>query len=175
MIHFRTASIQDAPIITHLVNSAYRGEYSKKGWTTEADLIEGQRTDQDSVIKMIESNGEQIELAFDDSNHLLGCVSIKRENLDTLYFGMLTVDPILQGSGMGKKILLHLENLARKEERTKIRLTVIPQRLELIAFYERRGFKATGKIEKFPTHDPSNGRPIVNDLELREYVKILAD
>jgi ribosomal protein S18 acetylase RimI-like enzyme len=175
MIYFRTASIQDASIITHLVNSAYRGEYSKKGWTTEADLIEGQRTDQDSVIKMIEAKEEQIELAFDYSKKLLGCVYIKRENLDTLYFGMLTVDPILQGSGLGKTILLHLENLARKEERTKIRLSVIPQRLELIAFYERRGFKATGKVEKFPSYDPSNGRPKVSDLELKEYIKVLAE
>jgi ribosomal protein S18 acetylase RimI-like enzyme len=175
MINFRTALIQDAEMISQLVNSAYRGEYSKKGWTTEADLIEGQRTDLASVIKMIESKGEQIELAFDDSNHLLGCVYLKRENLDTLYFGMLTVDPILQGSGLGKTILLHLENMARQEERSKIRLTVIPQRLELIAFYERRGFKATGNIEKFPSHDPSNGRPLVSDLELREYIKILAD
>jgi ribosomal protein S18 acetylase RimI-like enzyme len=173
MIHFKTAQIDEAKLITNLVNSAYRGDYSRQGWTTEADLIEGQRTDEASIIKMIQTQDEQIEIAFNSEEKVVGCVFLKREDENTLYFGMLTVDPSLQGAGLGKKILLHIESIARKENKDKIRLTVIPQRKELIEFYERRGFIATGRQEDFPSHDPANGKPKINDLKLKEYIKTL--
>jgi ribosomal protein S18 acetylase RimI-like enzyme len=173
MIHFRTAQINDAKLITNLVNSAYRGDYSRQGWTTEADLIEGQRTDDASIIKMIQSQGEQIEIALNSEEKVVGCVFLKQEDETTLYFGMLTVEPSLQGAGLGKKILLHIESIARKENKDKIRLTVIPLRKELIEFYERRGFKATGRLEDFPYDDPANGNPKISDLKLKEYIKTL--
>ena len=173
MIHFKTAQIHEAKLITNLVNSAYRGDYSRQGWTTEADLIEGQRTDDASIIKMIQTQGEQIEIALNTDGKVVGCVFLKREDQSTLYFGMLTVEPSLQGAGLGKKILLHIETIARKENREKIRLTVIPQRTELIEFYERRGFKATGREEDFPSHDPANGTPKISNLKLMEYIKTL--
>ncbi len=173
MIHFKTAQLDEVKLITNLVNSAYRGDYSRQGWTTEADLIEGQRTDDDSIIKMIQTPGEQIEIALNSAGKVVGCVFLKREDETTLYFGMLTVEPSLQGAGLGKIILLHIESLARKENKNKIRLTVIPQRKELIEFYERRGFKATGRQEDFPSHDPANGKPKISDLKLKEYIKTL--
>jgi ribosomal protein S18 acetylase RimI-like enzyme len=173
MIHFKTAKIDETELITNLVNSAYRGDYSRKGWTTEADLIEGQRTDDASIIKMIQTQGEQIEIALNPEGKVVGCVFLKREDENTLYFGMLTVEPSLQGTGLGKIILLHIESIARKENKNKIRLTVIPQRKELIEFYERRGFKATGREENFPYHDPANGNPKISDLKLKEYIKTL--
>lgn len=173
MIHFKTAQLDDAKSITNLVNSAYRGDYSRKGWTTEADLIEGQRTDDASIIKMIQTPGEQIEIALNPDGKVIGCVLLKREDKNTLYFGMLTVEPSLQGSGLGKKILLQIESIARKENKDKIRLTVIPQRKELIEFYERRGYQATGRQEDFPYHDPTNGNPKISDLKLKEYIKEL--
>ncbi len=173
MIHFKTAKIDETELITNLVNSAYRGDYSRKGWTTEADLIEGQRTDDASIIKMIQTQGEQIEIALNPEGKVVGCVFLKREDENTLYFGMLTVEPSLQGTGLGKIILFHIESIARKENKNKIRLTVIPQRKELIEFYERRGFKATGREENFPYHDPANGNPKISDLKLKEYIKTL--
>ena len=173
MIHFKTAEKKEAQFITNLVNSAYRGDYSRHGWTTEADLIEGQRTDLSSIIKMIQTDGEQIEIAINHAGKVMGCVFIKREDHRTLYFGMLTVEPTLQGSGLGKKLLHHIESIARQEKRDRIRLTVIPERLELIDFYQRRGFQATGNLEDFPYDDPSNGRPKVKDLKLKEYIKTL--
>src|SRR4051794_13241714 len=44
-VMFREAGPADLGAIVALVESAYRGESSRAGWTTEADLLDGQRTD----------------------------------------------------------------------------------------------------------------------------------
>lgn len=157
MTNFRKAEISDIPSLHLLVNSAYRGDSSKKGWTTEADLLDGQRTDPEGLLEMILSPDSQIELAYEE-NMILGCVYIKEED-NGLYFGMLTVNPELQTQGIGKKLLLRVEELAREKNKNTIRMTVIGQRQELIAFYERRGYRRTGKTEPFPDHDPRFGLP----------------
>lgn len=173
MISFRTACPKDAPALSHLVNSAYRGDSSKAGWTTEADLLGGQRTDADKILEMIESQTSQIEIAFDSerSDDILGCVYLNQENIVTLYFGMLTVNPAIQAQGLGKLLLSHLESVARDKGYKKIRMTVISVRKELIAFYERRGYWATGVTEVFPANDPRFGIPKVSDLEFLEFIK----
>jgi N-acetylglutamate synthase-like GNAT family acetyltransferase len=170
MITFRTATILDAELISKLVNSAYRGESSKKGWTTEADLLGGQRTDAEKIQEMIEAKNSQIELSID--GEILGCVYLKVEENKTLYFGMLTVTPELQASGIGKLLLEHLEIKANEKGCTQIRMTVISIRKELIAFYERRGYKATGKTEPFPMNDPRFGIP-KTPLTFLEFAKTL--
>ncbi len=157
MTNFRKAEISDIPALHLLVNSAYRGDSSKKGWTTEADLLDGQRTDPEGLQEMILSPDSKIELAL-EQDQILGCVYIKTEE-DALYFGMLTVNPELQTQGIGKKLLLRVEELAREMNKNTIRMTVIGQRQELIAFYERRGYRRTGKTEPFPDHDPRFGLP----------------
>lgn len=172
MIFFKTATIHDIPSLVQLINSAYRGDSSNAGWTTESSLLDGQRTDNESLTQLIEEPFNQIEMAFDGET-LIGCVHIKKENAETLYFGMLTVSPTLQSKGLGKKLIEHVEELARKEKRKRIRISVIQYRKELIAFYERRGFKATGNFEKFPSHDPKFGIPKVDNLELHEFIKEL--
>lgn len=157
MITFRTASIQDSTLIADLVNSAYRGDSSKKGWTTEADLLGGQRTDVQKIQEMIEGPTSQMELAIDSD--ILGCVYLNFETKDTLYLGMLTVNPELQTKGIGKLLLNHVEEVALKKKCHTIRMTVISVRTELIAFYERRGYKITGQTEPFPEGDPRFGVP----------------
>lgn len=174
MIRFRTALLQDAPTLARLVNSAYRGDYAKKGWTTEADLLDGQRTDEEALLEIIQTSGHQIELALDEADQILGCIHIRRESPSTLYFGMLTVEPSAQTQGIGKQLLNHIEQLARNEGLKFIRMTVLPQRKELIAYYERRGFKATGQSEPFPVNDPRYGLPKVTGLVLMEYIKKLS-
>lgn len=154
---FRKAEITDAQNITDLVNSAYRGDSSKVGWTTEADLLGGQRTDIEKIQEMINDESARIELCIEERT-ILGCIYIKKE-FDAVYFGMLTVDPTLQNKGTGKLLLNRLEELAKEWGYQKIRMTVISQRSELIAYYERRGYRFTGKTEPFPENDPRFGLP----------------
>lgn len=155
MMKFRKAEIEDAEKITDLVNSAYRGDSSKAGWTTEADLLGGQRTDPEGIKEMIRN--DRIELVH-ESDELLGCIYIRKEP-DAVYFGMLTVKPTLQNKGTGKVLLNRLEELTLEWGYKKIRMTVISSRAELIAYYERRGFKWTGESEPFPESDPRFGLP----------------
>jgi len=98
---------------------------------------------------------------------------LKFEDEDTLYFGMLTVTPVAQSKGLGKEIIKQVESVALLNKCKRIRISVIQYRKELISFYERRGFVASGKFENFPTNDPKFGIPKVWDLELREYIKNL--
>lgn len=175
MIRFETASLFQAHDLARLVNSAYRGEYSELGWTTEAAFLGGQRTDVESLIMLIETPLNQIEIAYDEkTNNLLGCVHLIQELPDTLYFGMLTIEPTLQGQGLGKILLNHLESIAKIQGLNQIRCAVIPLRTELIAFYERRGFKATGSNEPFPIDDPRFGLPKITGLILKEFAKFLS-
>jgi GNAT superfamily N-acetyltransferase len=174
MIRFKTATNQNAQEIANLVNSAYRGEYSQQGWTTEASLLGGQRTDAESLQRLIDSPLNQIEIAYEgESQSIIGSVHLIQEIPDTLYFGMLTVEPRAQAKGLGKIILKHVENIALRYGLKRIRFTVIPNRTELVAFYQRRGFNATGKSEPFPEQDPKFGMPKVEGLILLEYDKMI--
>ena len=172
VLSFRTALRADASPITRLVNSAYRGESSKQGWTTEADLLGGQRTDDEKVLEMIEAPASRIELAF-GGVLLVGCVYLRREPAGTCYLGMLTVDPSRQAGGLGKHVLSHAEDTARRWDCWRIRMTVIQQRSELLRFYERRGYALTGASEAFPEDDPRFGLPKVPGLRFLELAKDL--
>lgn len=175
MIRFQTATIHDAPALSKLVNSAYRGDSSKQGWTTEADLLDGQRTDPESLIKIIENPLNQIELAYEGKSlNLLGSVHLLQELPDTIYFGMLTIDPSLQGQGFGKILINHVEQVTRAYGFKQIRITVISSRTELIDFYKRRGFKETGREEPFPENDPKFGIPKIKGLFFKEFIKVLS-
>ena len=171
---FKTATTTNADQISQLVNSAYRGDSSKAGWTTEADLLDGQRTDPTSIEQTILTPNNSIELALDENtNELMGVVHLKHDDDETLYFGMLTVKPNSQAQGLGKKLLEHVETYAQKNNFTRLRISVLHLRPELIAYYERRGFKATGEFIPFPENDPLHGIPKVKGLKLLEFVKSL--
>jgi predicted N-acetyltransferase YhbS len=152
MIIIRTAHPADADVIHLLVNSAYRGEGSKRGWTTEADLLGGQRTDREKV---------------------LDCVQLTREPAGSCYLGMLTVDPGRQAAGLGSRLLSHGEQVAREWGCASMRITVIHLRDELLRYYERRGYRLTGAVEPFPT-DPRYGLPRT-ELKLLVLAKPLHD
>jgi GNAT superfamily N-acetyltransferase len=156
---FRAATRADAVRVAALVNSAYRGESSKRGWTTEADLLGGQRTDPEGVIDMIEAPGSCIVLAFDAHGTLIGCVRLQREAGGSCYLGLLTVDPTRQAQGAGRLMMDHSEMLAREWGCSCMRMTVIHLREELLRYYERRGYTRTGREEPFPENDPRFGLP----------------
>lgn len=174
MIRFQTATTLNAQEIASLVNSAYRGEYSKQGWTTEASILGGQRTDAEKLQTLIQTPLNQIEIAYEgDSHNIIGSVHLLQEPPDTLYFGMLTVEPKFQARGLGKIILEHLEKVAKSYGYKRVRFTVIPTRTELVAFYERRGYTTTGNFEPFPDSDPKFGLPKITGLILKEFEKKL--
>lgn len=152
-----TVTQKDIDAIDQLVNSAYRGESSKKGWTTEADLLDGLRTNPDSLKKLIQDPGAVILKCTDHNDTVMGCVYLKKKGTK-LYLGMLTVNPLLQAQGIGKQLLLAAEAYARQNNCNGITMTVIAVRHELIAWYERHGYRPTGETEPFPA-DPVFGLP----------------
>lgn len=151
------ATTADAPELDRLVNSAYRGESSRQGWTTEADLLDGTRTDAAAINELIETPGTTL-LKYVEDQEILGCVELKKEE-DKLYLGMLTVKPNLQGKGIGKQLLKAAEDEAIRQKCTSIFMTVISVRKELIDWYVRHGYQLTGERKPFAFNDPRFGQP----------------
>ena len=151
-LSFRRALVGDAEIIAALVNSGYRGEVSKQGWTTEADLLDGIRTDATEIRQLIELADSMIYLCL-QGTEIIGSVHLQL-NGDAGYLGLFVVKPTLQGSGIGKQFMLAAERAAQSAWGIrKMTMTVITVRAELIAFYERRGYHRTGKHIPFPADE----------------------
>lgn len=167
---FRDAVEADVDPLVALIESAYRGDASRAGWTTEADLLHGQRTDPDGVRAALAAGRM---LVAERAGALVACCQLERRGR-TAYFGMFSVSPALQGSGLGKAVLAEAERIARDEwGATTMEMTVIAQREDLIAFYERRGFRRTGVVLPFPYGDERFGVPQRDDLCFVELVKPL--
>lgn len=159
-MNLKKAAPESSQEITLLVNSAYRGESSKAGWTTEADLLGGQRSDEDSINELIQRKDSIILTHVNKKNEMIACVHIEKKNDQTTYLGMLTVKPTLQAKGLGKILLKEAEDYSRNYfKSSKIVMTVIHLRSELIGWYERRGYKKTGETRVFPMNDPRFGLP----------------
>ncbi len=151
------ATEEDIPQLVSLLNSAYRGEASKKGWTTEADMIAGEiRTDIPTLQKLMQTPGAAFLKYTNEEGVINGCVFLHKRG-DKLYFGMLGVSPGLQAKGIGKQLMSAAEDHAGKNECTALFMRVISLRDELIAWYERLGYKKTGATEPFP--DDKFGKP----------------
>ena len=163
-MHLEPATAADVPPLHALVESAYRGESARRGWSHEADLLDGQRTDQAALQAMIADPSQHL-LVFRDNDRLRACVALTDKGHGLAYLGMLTVDPHHQSGGLGKLILSAAEDHALAFGATRMEMTVIAQRRELIAWYERRGYRATGERRPFPSHDPRFGLPRRDDLE----------
>lgn len=169
---FRAATAEDVEAIAELVQSAYRGDSSRAGWTTEADLLGGQRTSSDDVLPSITATDSVVVLAEGD-DALLACCHVQRRG-SRCYFGLFAVDPARQGDGVGKQVMAFAEELARTRWGcTVMEMTVIRQRTDLIAFYERRGYTDTGRRSPFPYGDERFGLPQREDLEFTLLEKVL--
>ena len=152
------ATLNDATALTTLINSAYRGEGSKKGWTTEADLLDGQRTDEAAMADLI-SKADSALLKYENADGLLqGCVYLEKQ-ANQMYLGMLTVAPHLQNSGIGKQLLRAAEAYAQRQGCAAVVMSVISVRNELIDWYQRHGYRKTGATKPFPHSDPRFGIP----------------
>jgi ribosomal protein S18 acetylase RimI-like enzyme len=171
-IVFRNATPADADAVIALVESAYRGDTSRAGWTTEADFLDGRRTGPDDVLAQIERPHSRILLA-EREGQLLACAHAAVED-GAGYFGMFSVQPGLQNTGIGKAMLAEAERIAREDwQLPTMRMTVIDIRAELIAWYERRGYRRTGITKPFPYGDARFGIPKRDDLRFEILEKIL--
>jgi ribosomal protein S18 acetylase RimI-like enzyme len=170
------ASAADAQRITELIESAYRGPSSRQGWTTEADLLDGQRTDLEAVREALARDDVRLLIATTADDLLLGCCQIERRPDDAAYFGSFAVRPNLQNMGVGKVLLAAAEAAASRQWNvTRMEMTVIAQRGELIAWYERRGYARTGERRPFPYADERAGLPRRDDLDFVVLEKSLAE
>ncbi|MEV6424477.1 GNAT family N-acetyltransferase [Streptomyces sp. NPDC051662] len=169
---YRDATAADTDAIVALIESAYRGDSSRTGWTTEADILAGQRTDPRGVLDVIESPGSRL-LAVERDGELVACCQLEHRG-DVAYFGMFAVSPGTQGSGLGKQVMAVAERVAGETWGVgEMQMTVITVREELIAWYERRGYRRTGKLYPFPYGDERFGIPQRDDLEFELLVKRL--
>ena len=171
-LQFRAAGIADVPAIVALVESAYRGDASRAGWTTEADFLEGRRTGPDDIETILARDRSRILLAERDGE-LLACAHVAVED-GAGYFGMFSVDPLRQGQGIGNLVLAEAERIAGEEwSCPMMRMTVIDIREDLIPFYERRGYRRTGIKKPFPYGDERFGLPKRDDLRFEVLEKPL--
>ncbi|MER5480720.1 GNAT family N-acetyltransferase [Streptomyces sp. NPDC002734] len=170
---FREATTQDVDALIDLVESAYRGDSSRAGWTTEADILDGQRTDAAAVREIVDHPSQRLLVAERDGL-LVACCQLEHRG-DHAYFGMFAVRPGLQGGGVGRAVLTEAERRVRESwGATEMHMTVITVREELIAWYERRGYRRTGRTSPFPYGDERFGLPRRDDLEFELLVKELA-
>ena len=148
-MNIRPAGTADGAALVSLVNSAYRGEGSKKGWTTEADLLDGTRTDETNIIELMNDANAIILKCANEEDKIIGSVYLQEQN-GKLYLGMLSVSPDLQGTGIGKRLMAAADEYARRNNCKSIFITVISVRHELIEWYERHGYRKTGERKAFP-------------------------
>ncbi|MFT4248210.1 MAG: GNAT family N-acetyltransferase [Pseudomonas sp.] len=169
---FRTASVADIDAIVALVTSAYRGEASRAGWTTEADFLDGARIDP-QVLRDDILRERSLVLLVEQDGQLTACAHVADED-GTGYFGMFSVSPALQGGGIGKRLLEEAERIAAQQwGLARMQMTVIDIRTELIAFYQRRGYRRTGITKPFPYGDERFGVPLRDDLRFEVLEKPL--
>ncbi|MEU8690308.1 GNAT family N-acetyltransferase [Streptomyces sp. NPDC048665] len=171
-VTFRDATYADVDALVALIESAYRGDASRAGWTTEADILEGQRTDPEGVLDVIKSPDSRL-LAVERDGRIVACCQLEHRS-DHAYFGMFAVSPTMQGAGLGKVVMAEAERRAREAWGVgEMRMTVISVRDDLIAWYERRGYRRTGQMSPFPYGDERFGIPQRADLQFELLVKPL--
>lgn len=141
----------DVAELTALINSAYRGTSSQQGWTSEAHLLDGLRIDEPTITEYLQANNTTILKYTNEEGQIVASVYLEVRDGNRLYLGMLTVSPTLQANGIGRQLLHEAEIWATNLNCHTIFMTVITTRHELIAWYQRRGYRNTGKIQPFPT------------------------
>jgi ribosomal protein S18 acetylase RimI-like enzyme len=170
---FRAAGWGDRDRILRLVESAYRGEASRAGWTTEADLLDGQRTDRQELEELLRDPSAVIVLSF-VADDLVGCVKVYAKGEGLSHIGMFAIEPRLQSRGLGGALLAEAERVAREQQgAVRTEMTVIEQRHELLGWYARRGYHPTGETQPFPYGNPRFGLPRRDDLRFVVLVKQL--
>ena len=167
-----TAGPGDTDRLVQLINSAYRGDESRKGWTTEADFLEDRRIE-GPELKSLLLNPAAMILKMTQGPEIVACAYLEKR-LPAAYIGMLSVKPTLQSQGIAKRVLARAEDIVKNDWRLDaIEMKVISIREELIAYYARRGYAVTGEREPFPYDKLKPGQAKRNDLEFTVLRKLL--
>lgn len=146
----RPATLADLSALHAVIERAYRGDSARQGWTHEADLVSGTRTDL-PTLQAIVADPKQELLTLFEGRGPLGCVNVAHRGGGLAYLGLLSIEPARQGNGLGRRLLAAAEDHARDAFGcASIEMTVLEQRRELIAYYERRGWRRTGERRPFP-------------------------
>jgi predicted N-acetyltransferase YhbS len=172
-LQIRPARPGDAEVLVTLIRSAYRGDTSRAGWTSEADLVEGDRISAGQVRAMTERSGSLMLVAQNQAG-IVACCQLENRGAGLVYFGTFAVSPVDQGAGLGRQLMAEAEYQAVTAfAASRLEMTVLAQQDKLIAYYERRGFRRTGETRPFPA-DPRYARPLRDDLYFVVLVKHLA-
>lgn len=170
----RDATFDDVDTIVALVESAYRGDASRAGWTTEADLLVGRRTDPAEIARLLSTDGVVVLLAAAPDGDVLGTCQLQRREGGAAYFGMFAVSPTAQGGGIGGTLLAAAESRARLDwDASVMEMTVLGQREELIAWYQRKGYRPTGETHPWPPSENVRSTPLRDDLYFMTLAKPL--
>ncbi|MFC5290193.1 GNAT family N-acetyltransferase [Actinokineospora guangxiensis] len=169
-MEYRAATLDDVPALVDLVESAYRGESSRAGWTTEADFLDGQRTDPEEIARLVGTPKNLVLMASTD--RLVACCHLAEVD-GAAYFGMFAVVPGLQGGGVGRAVLAEAERTFASWGLREVRMKVVSRREELIAWYVRRGYTLTDEFTPFPYGDARFGEPLEPGLRFVTLIKFL--
>lgn len=146
----RPAIPADLTQLHPVIERAYRGDSARGGWTHEADLLDDQRTDIETLTAILGAGSERLLVAERDGA-IIGCVQISDRGHGTSYLGLLCVDPMRQAGGLGKLLVAAAEAQAVGAfNAERMEMTVIDSRIELIRYYERRGYRVNGETRPFP-------------------------
>lgn len=165
----------DLSAIVALMNSAFRGDESKRGWSTEAEIIKGTRTTESLLKEEIAGGAFYLIVRGGEGEPLKGCVCLQHHSPELWHLGALTVQPGMQNAGFGRQLLFASEQYAAEHGARTIEMTVVSLREALIAWYERRGYRLTGETRPFPYGDERNGVPARDDLEFLVMKKDLSE
>lgn len=175
MLHFHKAELVDAQEVAAMINSAYRGESSRAGWTTEADLLDGLRTTTPEIASIIKREDAFVLIGV-LNDQIVATICCELQIIageSTAHFGMIAVKPALQSRGYGTEVIQAAEAMTLRQWRVAgFHMAVISIRNELIAFYERLGFMRTGEFKDFPT-EPTLWQPKVEGLNLEYLAKVI--
>jgi ribosomal protein S18 acetylase RimI-like enzyme len=159
----RFASLDDVPTLHALIESGYRGDSARRGWSHEADLLDDTRTTADTLAATIADPASRVTLLH-DGDVLIGTVTVTDLGQRRAYMGMLCVDPLRQAHGLGRGLITMAETVAVREFGAQaIEMTVVDQRPELIAYYQRRGYRLTGEVRPFPVENTRDLKLVVLD------------
>ncbi len=134
----RIAQESDLLAILKVVNQAF---------VVERFFLEHDRTSLENLSELLR-NGTFL-IAEDAQRRLVGSVYVELRG-DRAYFGMLSVDPARQGTGLGKLLVAAAEDYARQHGCTAMDITVVNLRTELPLFYGKLGYQEVGTA---PLHD----------------------
>ena len=157
---FRRAVAADIPAIVKLVNAANSGDGNTAGWTNEAHLFHGNRTDEAEIAQLLAAPGARFVLSM-GVGQVIACAYLRVTGKEA-YLGLLAVYPHRQGRGFGSELIAECERIAYQDlgcERLRISV-ITSHRPEVAAFYERRGFARTGKFKPFERKQALEGRKV---------------